>query len=146
MSDETCHNHAIVAAAIRCSRCGHWLCHLCTFEFAGQPFCPDCATAGPSAEERSKVFGAGLLSVALAVAGWIVMAGLFVAGAAGVTVTDGMDRIVTFAWLLAAVGGLGAGLVGREGAKRTGSMLPLIGMIASGLLLAVLFGLMLFNN
>jgi hypothetical protein len=74
------------------------------------------------------------------------MAGIFVAGAAGVEISDGMDRAVTFGWLLAAVGGLGAGLVAREGAKRTGSMLPLIGIIASTLLLVVLFGLMLFNH
>lgn len=146
MTEQSCRQHATVAAAVRCSRCSHWLCHLCTFEFAGQPFCPDCATAGPSAEERSTVLTGGLLSVALATVGWIVMAGLFVSGAAGVEISDGLDRLITPIWLLTAIGGLAAGLVAREGAKRTGSVLPTIGLIASGLLLVVLLGLVIFNH
>lgn len=110
---------------------------MCLFRLAGSSFCPDCATAGPSAEERSKVFSGGLLSLGLAVIGFGITAGLMVAGASGVTMSKGVDVLISPIWLACSIGGLAAGLSSREGARRTGSLLPMIGTVASGLLMAL---------
>lgn len=130
-----CQDHPTVAAADSCNRCGRSLCELCVFLFSGIAFCPECATAGPTAEERSKVFSGGLLSVGLAVLGFIILAGLLVAGAAGQEIPSGLDSVVSVAWFACAFGGLTAGLIAREGARRTGSLLPMVGLVSSGLLL-----------
>ncbi len=114
------------------------MCDVCLFRLAGSAYCPDCATAGPSAAERSKVFSGGLLSVALAVVGFAVVVGLVAAGAAGMAVPEPASTLLSYVWTGCSIAGLGTGLVSREGARRTGSVLPLIGIVANGLSIAVL--------
>jgi hypothetical protein len=74
--------------------------------------------------------------VVLAVIGFVTTAAIGVAGAAGVASDSPVYSILSLPWLGCGIGGLVAGLVSREGARRTGSVLPLIGTIASGLLVA----------
>jgi hypothetical protein len=137
METHACHAHQAVAAVTSCARCGRHLCAVCIFDFGGRPYCPDCATAGPTPAERSKAFSGGLISVVLAVLGFGITAGFVVAGAAGIREDSPLYSILSIPWMACGVGGLVTGLVARDGARRTGSVLPLIGTIASGLLVAV---------
>ncbi len=138
MDAPLCRDHPSVLATTTCSRCGRAVCAVCVFTFSGTPFCPDCATAGPSTEERSKVFSGGLLSVGLGVLGFVIVVAFVVAGAAGTQVPTGMDMLLSLLMFGAAIGGMTAGLLSREGARRTGSLLPMIGVVTNGLLLALL--------
>lgn len=138
MEAPLCRDHPSVVAATTCSRCGRAICALCLFTFSGSSFCPDCATAGPSAEERSKVFSGGLLSVGLAVAGFVGVVILLAVGAAGVQIPPGVDSLLSMLMFGSAIGGLLSGLTSRDGARRTGTLLPMIGVVANGLLVALL--------
>jgi hypothetical protein len=133
-----CRDHQGVEAVAGCSRCGRALCALCQFQFDGLPFCPDCATAGPSPTERSKVFGGGLLSLALAVLGFVIVAGFVVAGASGTSVDGPIGSLLSMVAFGSGLGGVVAGLVARDGARRTGSLLPVVGLVTSGILVAIL--------
>lgn len=135
---QTCRDHPDVAASGACSACGRQLCDVCSFEVGYSRLCPDCATAGPSAEERSKVLSGGLLSIGLVVLSFLALGGVMAAGVAGVELSGVADRVVTTAMLLTGVGGLAAGISSREGARRTGSVLPVIGIVGSAVLLVVL--------
>jgi hypothetical protein len=133
----TCRDHPSVLSTGRCNRCGRPLCDVCAFDLGGQRLCPDCVTAGPSAEVRSRIFSGGLLSIALAVLGFLALAGVMVSAAAGVEVAAGVSQVAGIVALVAGAGGLAAGLSSREGARRTGSLLPTIGVVANALFLAL---------
>lgn len=138
MDTTACRDHPEVAATGACHRCGRLLCEVCAFDLAGRRFCPDCVMVGPSVDERLKVLSGGLLSLGLAVLGFVGVVAIMVAGAAGVLIEGAVDQIVTSAMVVAGAGGLAAGLSSREGARRTGSVLPIIGIVGNALLIAIL--------
>jgi hypothetical protein len=138
MPSTTCIQHAYNKVNAYCVRCGRPMCDLCSFWVGSALFCPECLSAGPSADERTAVTTKGVLSIGVSVLAVAVLAGAFMAielmpqESAGVA-----DRILTTGTLLVALGGIALGLVAREGAARTGSMLPLIGVIMNGAVLGV---------
>jgi hypothetical protein len=134
-----------VAAVASCARCRKALCEVCRFTFGGRPFCSDCATAGPTADERSRVFRGGLTSVVLAVAGFAVLAAIMVGGASG-GVSQGMAQLLGIPMIACPLAGVATALVAREGARRTRSLLPAVGLVASGILLAIVLVLILVGN
>jgi hypothetical protein len=136
-----CRDHPEVASTGPCQRCGRHLCEVCAFQLGVARLCPDCATAGPSVQERSRVFSGGILSVGLAVAGFAVVGLIVLAAGAGIDIDPVVDRVGTTGALLAGAGGLAAGMSSRDGARRTGSVVPMVGLVASGLLVAVVLTL-----
>lgn len=44
--EASCFDHPTKRAVTACSRCGRFLCALCSTEFQGQPWCPSCLEAG----------------------------------------------------------------------------------------------------
>jgi hypothetical protein len=132
-----CLQHAANPVSSYCVRCGRPMCELCTFWVGSALFCPECLSSGPSADERSTVSTRGFLSIALSVLGIVLLAALFAAGllsaaADGILILVGVGLL-----LLCALGGVSLGLIGREGAARTGSMLPLIGIVLNGVILGL---------
>ena len=137
-----CVQHADSPVAGVCGRCGRSVCELCTFWIGSATYCPECIAAGPSDEERAAVFSRGILSVVLAVLGALVLVGTMVAGAGGDVHIEGFGAAVLgIAMMLCTLGGLALALIAREGSRRTGSILPGIGVIANGVLVLVQLGL-----
>ncbi len=133
-----CLQHAGNPVTAYCVRCGRPVCELCTFWVGSALFCPECISSGPSADERSSVFTRGLASIGLAVLAFLFLAAVLVLSRSGLP--PAAARALNFAdypILGASLGGVAVGLIAREGATRTGSMLPLIGIICNAAVLAV---------
>jgi hypothetical protein len=84
------------------------------------------------------VFTKGLVSIGLARVAFAMLAGSLLIGRAGYAAQ--LRPILNFAdvpILAASLGGISVGLIAREGAARTGSMLPLIGILCNGAVLAL---------
>lgn len=133
---DPCLQHATNPVTSFCVRCGRSMCDLCTFWVGSALFCPECLGSGPSADERSSVAVKGILSVGLGVLG-VVAIGLMLMG--GALFPDGRvaELALGFLCLGLTLGGITLGLIGREGAARTGSMLPILGVIINAVLLAL---------
>jgi hypothetical protein len=146
MSEPVCRDHPSVASAAECAQCARPLCEVCTFRFAGRPFCPDCAVSGPAASERSAVVSGGVISIVLAVVGFVGLAAAFAAGTAGIALPQGANLVLGWVLLGTSVGGLAVGVVARDGARRTGSALPMVGTIASSLLLLLVMAFSIIGS
>jgi hypothetical protein len=131
-----CLQHAANPVTSYCVRCGRAMCDLCTFWIGSAIFCPECLSSGASADERSAVTTRGVLSLIFAMLAVFAVLGLFAWGAAGGHSEFGAT-VLGFVILGLTMGGLSLGLIGREGAKRTGSMLPLIGLIINAVILGI---------
>ena len=133
-SPSACLQHGANPVTAYCVRCGRPICDLCTFWVGSAIFCPECLSSGPSADERTSVTTKGVLSILLSVLAVLAFLGFMVLGATG-----GASRLAGmaegFVILGAALGGLALGLIAREGAARTGSLLPIIGVVLNGTVL-----------
>jgi hypothetical protein len=129
-----CSHHGGNTAVASCAACNRPVCHVCVFTIGSATYCPDCVTAGPSGEERSSAFNKGLLSIALAVIGFAITAQIFLRV---FPVSAGASTVLSYPWLGSSMGGVALALVGRDGARRRGSVLPTIGLAANGVLLAI---------
>jgi hypothetical protein len=114
------------------------MCDLCAFWVGTALFCPECLGSGPSADERSSVTVRGFLSIGLAVLAVVTMIGDFAAvRLVPPQQVNLVDQVLTKAASVIGMGGLALGLIGREGARRTGSLLPLIGVVGSAIVVGV---------
>jgi hypothetical protein len=75
IGDATCFYHPSKRAAAPCSQCGRFLCKLCSVEFAGATWCPECFEAGRTRKHVVNLENQRTLhdSVALALATWPVL-------------------------------------------------------------------------
>jgi hypothetical protein len=136
ISVASCLQHGANPVTAYCVRCGRPMCELCTFWIGSAIFCPECVSSGPSAGERSSVAVKGILSILLAVLGAVELAGLMVLRASG-GLLEGVYLAMGLLILGTTSGGISLALVGREGAQRTGSMLPLVGLVLNVVILGV---------
>lgn len=123
----SCLQHGANPVTAYCVRCGRPLCDLCTFWVGSAIFCPECLSSGPSADERTSVTVKGVLSILLSLCAVLGFVG-FMAMNASAGVPELAAMAVGVLILGCSLGGISLGLIGREGAARTGSMLPLIGV------------------
>lgn len=133
-STSACLQHAANPVSAYCVRCGRPICDLCTFWVGSALFCPECLSSGPSADERSAVTVKGVLSILLALVAVLGFVG-FMVMSAGEEPSQVAAMAVGVVVLGASLGGVSLGLIGREGAARTGAMLPLIGVIVNAIVL-----------
>jgi hypothetical protein len=72
IGDATCFYHASKRAAAPCSQCGRFLCKLCSVEFSGATWCPECFEAGRTRKRVVNLENQRTLhdSIALALATW----------------------------------------------------------------------------
>ena len=72
IGDATCFYHASKRAAAPCSQCGRFLCKLCSVDFSGAVWCPECIEAGRTRKRVVNLENQRTLhdSVALALATW----------------------------------------------------------------------------
>jgi hypothetical protein len=140
----TCINHPASPAPHTCVRCQRTICSVCEFQTAAGSFCPECMSAGPSPEEKSASLAKAVWAVVLAVVGMVILViGMMIAGASSrmqksYQMQDQMlNTAVFFLAFLAALGGLALGLVSRDEARATGSPLPVVAIIANGILLGL---------
>jgi len=70
--DATCFYHSSKRAKAPCSQCGRFLCALCTVEFSGAVWCPECFEAGRTRKKVVNLENQRTLhdSIALALATW----------------------------------------------------------------------------
>jgi hypothetical protein len=75
IGDATCFYHASKRAAAPCSQCGRFLCALCSVEFSGAVWCPECFEAGRTRKRIVNLENQRTLhdSIALALATWPVL-------------------------------------------------------------------------
>ncbi len=134
----SCLQHAQNPVTSHCVRCGRTMCDLCSFWVGTALFCPECLSSGPSADERTSVAVRGFLSVGLGILALLALVGYqvamdFVSSSSSMAVHVFLTRVST----LLALGGVALGLIGREGARRTGSVVPLVGVLMNAVLIAV---------
>jgi hypothetical protein len=139
-----CGQHAANASVARCVRCDRPVCHVCVFTFGSGTYCPECLAAGPSREETSGILSKGVLSIVLAVLGAGITAVFFVGGAE--RFGDGGMMILSYPWIASTIGGAALALIARDGARRRGSVLPTIGLVANGMLIAIQLVLTIIGN
>jgi len=142
LPQQVCYGHPDVPTGWLCSTCARPICETCTFDTAAGRICPDCITAGPSAQQRRSSAGYAFGSLASAAGGVSVFIAFMLMAAQG----DNDQRLLNLVGYVALglmLTGLALGLVGREHSRRTGSPLALIGAIANGLLLALYLILMI---
>jgi hypothetical protein len=130
-----CGQHAANASVARCVRCERPLCHVCVFTFGSATYCPDCLIAGPSREETSGVLSKGVLSILLAVFGAGITAVFFVGGAQ--RFGKEVATVLSYPWIASTIGGAALALIARDGARRRGSVLPTVGLVANGILIVI---------
>jgi hypothetical protein len=121
------------------------MCDLCSFWVGSALFCPECLSSGPSADERSSVTLRGFLSLGLAVLALVTLVADFaVVRLVSPSTSHAVDLVLSKASIFLGLGGLALGLIAREGARRTGSMLPLIGVVmnAVGVCVVTVFTLL----
>ncbi len=135
-SVSSCLQHGTNPVTAYCVQCGRPMCDLCTFWIGSAIFCPECVSSGPSAGERSSVTVKGVLSIGLALLAVLGFAGSMVLGASG-EVPEIAYVVLGLLVLGPALGGISLALIGREGARRTNSRLPLVGLILNGVVLGV---------
>jgi hypothetical protein len=129
-----CSHHAANTAVASCAVCNRPVCHVCVFTIGSATYCPDCVSAGPSEEERSSTFNKGLLSIVLAVIGFAITAQVFL----GIFPhRENLATTLSYPWLGCSIAGTAVALVARDGARRRGSVLPTIGLVANSVLLAI---------
>ena len=75
VGDATCFYHASKRAATPCSQCGRFLCKLCSVEFSGSVWCPECIEAGRTRKRVVNLENQRTLhdSIALALSTWPVL-------------------------------------------------------------------------
>lgn len=75
VGDATCFYHASKRASAPCSQCGRFLCKLCSVNFSGAVWCPECIEAGRTRKRVVNLENQRTLhdSVALALATWPAM-------------------------------------------------------------------------
>jgi hypothetical protein len=75
VGDATCFYHASKRAAAPCSQCGRFLCKLCSVEFSGAIWCPECFESGRTRKRVVNLENQRTLhdSIALALATWPVL-------------------------------------------------------------------------
>ncbi len=128
-----CGQHAANASVARCVRCARPVCHVCVFTFGSATYCPDCLIAGPSGADASGIVSKGALSIILAVFGAGITA-VFVVGGEQ-RFGKGVVTILSYPWIASTIGGAALALIARDGARRRGSVLPTIGLVANGILI-----------
>jgi len=133
----TCLQHGANPVTAYCVRCGRPICDLCTFWVGSAIFCPECLSSGPSADERTSVTVKGVLSILLSLIATLGLVGSMVLGGG----VEGMSQVaamaIGFVVLGTSLGGISLALIAREGAQRTGSMLPLIGVVLNAIVLGI---------
>lgn len=129
-----CSHHAANTAVASCAVCNRPVCHVCVFTIGSATYCPTCVSAGPSDDDRSSAFNKGLLSVVLAVIGFAIGAQVFLQI---FPQSEELAAVLSYPWLASSIGGAALALVARDGTRRRGSVLPTIGLVANGLLLAL---------
>ncbi len=129
-----CSQHPMNGAVTVCVRCERPVCHVCVFTIGSATYCPACVMAGPSGEESASAFNKGLLSIVLAVVGFAITGEIFLRL---FPLTEGATKVLSYPWLGCSIGGVALALVARDGARRRGSVLPTIGLVANGVLLAI---------
>ena len=72
IGDATCFYHASKRASAPCSQCGRFLCKLCSVQFSGMVWCPECIEAGRTRKRVVNLENQRTLydSIALALATW----------------------------------------------------------------------------
>lgn len=133
----SCLQHAANPVTAYCVRCGRPMCDLCTFWVGSAIFCPECLSSGPSADERSSVTVKGVLSILLALLAVLGFVGSMMLGVGG-ELPPGAAMALGVFMLGTSLGGISLALIAREGARRTGSMLPLIGVIVNAIMLGII--------
>ena len=70
--DATCFYHSSKKATSPCTQCGRFLCALCTVEFSGAVWCPECFESGRTRKKVVNLENQRTLhdSIALAIATW----------------------------------------------------------------------------
>lgn len=136
-SPSSCLQHGANPVTAYCVRCGRPICDLCTFWVGSAIFCPECLSSGPSADERTSVTVKGILSILLSLVASLGLVGSMVLGIG----VEGMSQLtamaIGFLVLGASLGGISLALIAREGARRTNSMLPLIGVVLNAIALGI---------
>ena len=116
---------------------------VCVFTFGPATYCPDCLLAGPSRAETSGIVDKGVLSIVLAVVGAGITAAFFLGGT---QFGQGAAMILSYPWIASTIGGAALALIARDGARRRGSVLPTIGLVANGVLIAIQLTLTIMGN
>ncbi len=129
-----CSQHPMNGAVTVCVRCERPVCHVCVFTIGSATYCPVCVRAGPSGEEAAAAFNKGLISIVLAVVGFAITGEIFLQV---FPLNETAKAAISFPWLGASLAGVALALVARDGARRRGSVLPTIGLVANGLLVAI---------
>jgi hypothetical protein len=140
-SNASCLQHGANPVTSYCVRCGRPICDLCTFWIGSAIFCPECVSSGPSADERTSVAVRGVLAIALALLAVLGFVASMALGATGKG-SEIMYMVVGIFVLGTSLGGVSLALIAREGARRTGSLLPLIGLVLNAIVLGI-FGIMM---
>jgi len=140
-----CGQHAANASVARCVRCERPVCHVCVFTFGPATYCPDCLIAGPSRAEASGIVSKGVLSIILAVFGAGITVVLFFVGE---TQWFGKEvaMILSYPWIASTIGGAALALMARDGARGRGSVLPTVGLVANGILIAIQLAFSIIGN
>lgn len=140
-----CINHPANPGPHTCVRCQRRICSVCEFQTAAGSLCPECMSAGPTPEEKSASLAKAVWSVVLAVVGMgaLVALMLMAARTSEKSLQAMYGVVIYFVSFSAAAGGLGLGLVSRDEARATGSPLPVVAIIANGILLGLIVLLVL---
>jgi hypothetical protein len=75
IGDATCFYHASKRASTPCSQCGRFLCKLCSVEFSGGVWCPECIEAGRTRKRVVNLENQRTLydSIALGLSTWPIL-------------------------------------------------------------------------
>jgi hypothetical protein len=114
------------------------------FTFGTATYCPECLASGPTRDESSGVLWKGVLSLVLAACAAAITAVFTLGGAQ--RFGDGVANVLSYPWMASTIGGVALALVARDGARRRGSVLPMIGLVANGILLAIQLVLVLVGT
>jgi hypothetical protein len=131
-----CHAHSSVEAPLGCDHCSRPTCQTCVFLTEKGRFCPDCMSVGPAAGPKRSSLALALGSMAAAGAAVLALIGLLLLSGKGRS-DQGTVTLLETATSAFSLTGLTLGLMGRDAARRTGSPLPLMGIIGNGLTFAL---------
>lgn len=129
-----CPQHPMNTAVTRCVRCERPVCHVCVFTIGSATYCPACVMAGPSGEEHASALNKGLVSIVLAVVGFAITGQIFLQL---FPMSEAAVNVISFPWVGSSLAGVALALIARDGARRRGSVLPTIGLVANGVLVAI---------
>lgn len=138
-TNERCVSHPAVAAVCSCDQCGNSICRLCAFSVGRRELCPSCIASGGDPDVHKRAAQHARWAIVLAAISSLGFLSVFTMGAAGVS--DGseqvLDGLIGMIMVFCPLAGITFALMGREHARRTGSPLATIGVVANAVLLGL---------